>query len=104
MSDITRKLLLPGLSITSTFFVRDNVARGGGGYVMTIEILTLAPFCLEKTSVRKLPFQALSCVFSLLLVEKGKICQHNNHTCLFHCLGRCFNTQPDGLVFKTASS
>ena len=38
-------------------------------YVMTIESLTLAPFCLEKESVRKKAFQVLSCVFGLLLVE-----------------------------------
>ena len=45
--------------------------------------------CLENTSVRKKAFQVLSCVF-------GKIRWHYDHTCLFHCLGRCLNTQPDG--------
>ena len=85
-------------------FVRENVAR-----ILTlwrcydVRSLTLAPFCLEKTSVAKMA------VFSVgFWLEAGKkLCKNNNHTCLFHCiktlagsLRRCLNTRPHSLVFK----
>ena len=43
-------------------------------------------------------------VFSVgFWLESGKICKNNDHTCLFDCintLGRCLNTQPNGLMFS----
>ena len=70
---------------------------------MTFESLTLMPFCLEKTSIRKMVFLGFSGAFGGLLVGiRYKICKNNDDTRLFHyvSLGRCLNTKPNGLVFK----
>ena len=42
---------MPGLINYVDVFVRENVAN-----IMTFESLRLMPFCLEKTSVRKMVF------------------------------------------------
>ena len=105
LSDITRKVLLPGLSTTSTFLFETTLH--GWRHDAMIESLTLTPFCLEKSSVRKKKHFKFSAVISVCFCLKScKLCQNNDHTCLFHYINTCrvhremFNTRPDGLVFK----
>ena len=50
---------------------------------MTFESLTLTPFCLEKSSVRKGTFNVLVTFPARCMLNSGKICKNNDHTCLF---------------------
>ena len=56
---------------------------------MTFESLTLTPFCLEKSSVRKGIFNVLATFSARCMLNSGKICKNNDHTCLFHCINTC---------------
>ena len=55
MHDVTLESVAAVTDHFADAFVRKNVARVYDivGDVMTLESLTLMPFCLEKTSVRK---------------------------------------------------
>ena len=44
------------------------------------ESLTLMPFCLEKTIVRKWYLEGLAVFLVGLWLESGKMCKNNNHT------------------------
>ena len=89
MHDVT---LLCVVAVTDHFadpFVRENVAR----VYMTlwrrndVRKLTLMPFCFEKSNVRKWMHNA---TFSArFMLNSGKICKNNDHTCLFHCINNC---------------
>ena len=75
-------------------FVRENVVR-----VMTlwrrydVRLLMLTPFCLEKTSVRKMKFKVLAMLPVGVLLESGTICKNKDHTCLFHFINTCRSHQ-----------
>ena len=58
LSDITGEVFLSGLIITSTFCSRKRCTRYDD--VMAFDCLTLTPFCLEKTSARKMAFKVLA--------------------------------------------
>ena len=99
------------MAVTDHFadaFVREDVAC----VYMTlwrrndVRMLTLTPFCFEKSSVRKGIFNVLATLSAPFMLKSGKICKNNDHTCFFIALtlagslGRCLNTRPNGLVFK----
>ena len=74
---------------------------------MTFKSLTLTPFCLEKSSVRKMDIlifkRCSKCSFGWNQVEYARITI--THVCfivltLAWSLRRCLNTQPHSLVFK----
>ena len=73
---------------------------------MTFESLTLTPFCLEKSSVRKGIFNVLATFSARCMLNQVKYARITiTHVCfialtLAGSLGRCLNTWPIGLVFK----
>ena len=56
---------------------------------MTFNSLQLTPFCLAKTSVRKMEFKVKAMFSVALWLESCEICKNNDHTCLFHCINTC---------------
>ena len=93
-------------------FVRENVAR----IYMTlwrrkdVRILTLAPFCFEKLSLRKGIFNVEATFSAWFMLKSGRICKNKDHTCLFHCINTCpvpltlFEREAERPCGQTASS
>ena len=68
--------------------------------VMIFEIGKLTPFCIERSSVRKMILKSFSSLFSALWLKSGKICKNDDHTCLILELTLA---EYCGLVFKELS-
>ena len=91
MHDVTLECVAPVTDHFADAFVRENVAR----VYMTlwrrndVRKLTLTPFCLEKSSVRKGIFNVSETFSAQFMLKSGKICKNNDHTCLFHCINTC---------------
>ena len=88
MHDVTLECVAAVTDHFADAFVHENIAR----LYMTlwrrndVKKLTLTPFCFEKSSVRKWIFNVLAMFSSRFVLNSGKICKNNDHTCLFHCI------------------
>ena len=91
MHDVTLECVAAVTDHFADAFVRENVVC----VYMTlwrrndVRKLTLTPFCFEKSSVRKRIFNVLATFSARFMLKSGKICNNNDHTCLFHCINTC---------------